>query len=78
MVRRTRRAALLTLAMINVFTLAAGITVARMLPSRLAALRVPSVAQGHVARAGTVLATGTQSVPMPTASAAAPGSPPAW
>jgi len=41
MVRRTRRAALLTLAMINVFTLAAGIVVSRMLPPRLAALRVP-------------------------------------
>ena len=44
MVRRTRLAALLTLAMINVFALAAGIAVARMLPARLAALRVPVVA----------------------------------
>ena len=42
MVRRTRLAAVLTLAMINVFTLAAGITVALMLPPRLAALRVPT------------------------------------
>ena len=33
MARRTRLAAVVTLAMINVFTLAAGITVARMLPS---------------------------------------------
>ena len=41
MVRRTRIAALLTLAVINVFTLAAGIAVARMLPPRLAALKVP-------------------------------------
>ena len=38
MARRTRLAAVVALAMINVFTLAAGITVARMLPSRLAAL----------------------------------------
>src|SRR5712691_6117041 len=68
MVRRTRLAAVLTLAMINVFTLAAGITVARMLPSRLAALRVPTVAAGRVSGAGTVLATGTRDGSLPTAS----------
>ena len=68
MVRRTRLAAVLTLAMINVFTLAAGITVARMLPSRLAALRVPTVAAGRVSGAGTVLATGTGDGSLPTAS----------
>ena len=68
MVRRTRLAAVLTLAMINVFTLAAGITVARMLPSRLAALRVPSVAAGRVSGAGTVLAPGTGGGSLPTAS----------
>ena len=68
MARRTRRAALLTLAMINVFTLAAGIAVVRMLPARLAALRVPSVAAGLVSGPGTVLATGTQRGTLPTAS----------
>jgi D-alanyl-D-alanine carboxypeptidase/D-alanyl-D-alanine-endopeptidase (penicillin-binding protein 4) len=68
MVRRTRRAALLTLAMINVFTLAAGLAVARMLPSRLAALRVPTVAAAPVAHPGAVLGTGTQAGPLPTAS----------
>ncbi len=68
MVRRTRLAAVLSLAMINVFTLAAGITVARMLPSRLAALRVPTVAAGRVSGAGPVLATGTGDGSMPTAS----------
>jgi D-alanyl-D-alanine carboxypeptidase len=67
MVRRTRRAALLTLAMINVFTLAAGLAVARMLPSRLAALRVPTVAADPVAHPGAVLGTGTQAGPLPTA-----------
>jgi serine-type D-Ala-D-Ala carboxypeptidase/endopeptidase (penicillin-binding protein 4) len=67
LVRRTRLAAVLTLAMINVFALAAGITVARMLPSRLAALRVPSVAAGPVSRAGTVLAPAADG-PLPTAS----------
>jgi D-alanyl-D-alanine carboxypeptidase/D-alanyl-D-alanine-endopeptidase (penicillin-binding protein 4) len=68
MARRTRIAAVLTLAMINVFTLAAGITVARMLPSRLAALRVPTVAAGPVDGAGTVLAPATADGSLPTAS----------
>ena len=56
MARRTRLAAVVTLAMINVFTLAAGITVARMLPPRLAALKVPTVAAKPVSQAGPVLA----------------------
>jgi D-alanyl-D-alanine carboxypeptidase len=64
MVRRTRVAALLTLAMINVVTLAAGIAVARMLPPRLAALKVPTVAtDGPLAGTDPVLGTegaGTQ------------------
>jgi D-alanyl-D-alanine carboxypeptidase/D-alanyl-D-alanine-endopeptidase (penicillin-binding protein 4) len=67
MVRRTRIVALLTLAMINVCTLAAGIVVVRMLPPRLAALRVPSVAAGQVSGAGQVLAPGTQAGSLPTA-----------
>ena len=68
MVRRTRRAALLTLAMINVFTLAAGIATSRMLPPRLAALRAESVAASPVSGPGTVLAAGTERGPLPTAS----------
>ena len=68
MARRTRIAAVLTLAMINVFTLGAGITVARMLPPRLAALRVPTVAAGPVDGAGTVLAPATADGSLPTAS----------
>ena len=67
MVRRTRLAAVLTLAMINVFTLAAGIVVARMLPPRLAALRVPTVAAGRVDGAGAVLAPGPSGGSLPTA-----------
>src|SRR6266702_3997558 len=55
MARRTRLAAVVTLAMINVFTLAAGITVARMLPPRLAALKVPTVAAKPVSQAAPVL-----------------------
>jgi serine-type D-Ala-D-Ala carboxypeptidase/endopeptidase (penicillin-binding protein 4) len=66
--RRTRRAALLALAMINVFTLAAGIVVSQMLPPRLAALRVASVATSPVVGPGTVLAAGTERGPLPTAS----------
>jgi D-alanyl-D-alanine carboxypeptidase/D-alanyl-D-alanine-endopeptidase (penicillin-binding protein 4) len=67
-VRRTRLVAVLTLAMINVFTLAAGITVARMLPPRLAALKIPAVAPGRVSGPGTVLAAGTAPGAPPTAS----------
>ena len=68
MVRRTRIAALLTLAMINVFTLTAGLAVARMLPPRLAALRVPRVATAPVAGPHAVLGAGTQDGPLPTTS----------
>jgi serine-type D-Ala-D-Ala carboxypeptidase/endopeptidase (penicillin-binding protein 4) len=67
MTRRTRQVALLTLAMINVFTLVAGIAVARMLPARLAALRIPSVVAGRVVTARPVLEAGT-SGPLPAAS----------
>jgi serine-type D-Ala-D-Ala carboxypeptidase/endopeptidase (penicillin-binding protein 4) len=66
MVRRTRLLALATLAAINVITLVGGIAVALMLPGRLAALRIPSVAAGHLAVAGPVLAAGS-SGPLPTA-----------
>ena len=68
MARRTRLAVVLTLAMISVFTLAAGIAVARMLPPRLAALRIPSVAAGRVTDPGAVLAAGAGSGAPPTAS----------
>jgi len=66
MARRTRLAAVLTLAMINVFTLAAGITVARMLPPRLAALKVPTVAARPVSQAGPVLAPASRNGTLPT------------
>src|SRR5437870_5532663 len=67
MARRTRLAAVVTLAMINVFTLAAGITVARMLPPRLAALKVPTVAAEPVSRAAPVLSPGPGTGAPPTA-----------
>jgi serine-type D-Ala-D-Ala carboxypeptidase/endopeptidase (penicillin-binding protein 4) len=68
MARRTRLVAVVTLAMINVFTLAAGITVARMLPARLAALKVPTVAARPVSQAGPVLAPGPSTGELPTSS----------
>lgn len=65
--RGTRITALATLALLNAFTLAAGVTVARMLPPRLAALHIPVAATRPVVRAGTVLA--------PAGSDAAPPAP---
>src|ERR1700759_2442896 len=67
MARRTRLAAVLTLAMISVVTLAAGIPVPRMLPPRLAALKVPTVAAKPVSQAGPVLAPATRGGTLPTA-----------
>ena len=68
MARRTRLLALATLAMVNVITLTAGIAVARMLPARLAALRIPVVAPGQVSVSGPVLPAGLPEGPLPTAS----------
>ncbi len=65
--RRTRITALATLAMLNMFTLAAGVSVARMLPPRLAALHIPVAASRPLVRAGTVLTP----VPVPAGSGAA-------
>jgi D-alanyl-D-alanine carboxypeptidase len=55
-VRGTRVVTLITLALLNVFTLAAGITVARMLPARLDALKVPVAVTHPPQQAGYVLA----------------------
>jgi D-alanyl-D-alanine carboxypeptidase len=64
--RRLRRAALLSLALLSVFTLAAGIAVARMLPPRLALWRLPTVASRGLAQAGPVLAPLPDTAPGPT------------
>jgi D-alanyl-D-alanine carboxypeptidase/D-alanyl-D-alanine-endopeptidase (penicillin-binding protein 4) len=56
-VRRTRTMAVAVLALLNVFTLAAGIAVAQMLPSRLARLRIPVAATRPVVNATPVLAS---------------------
>jgi D-alanyl-D-alanine carboxypeptidase/D-alanyl-D-alanine-endopeptidase (penicillin-binding protein 4) len=79
-VRRSRITALVTLALLNLFTLAAGVTVARMLPPRLAALHIPVAAARPAVQAGTVLnpvpAAGYPPVPPPApAQAAAAGLP---
>jgi serine-type D-Ala-D-Ala carboxypeptidase/endopeptidase (penicillin-binding protein 4) len=71
-VRRRRTTAVATLALLNAFTLAAGIAVAHMLPPRLAALRIPVAAARPLIGAGQVLApagtpvAATQSSAMPT------------
>src|SRR5579862_876592 len=72
-VRRTRTLALAVLALLNVFTLAAGLAVARMLPPRLALLRIPVTAARPVVNATPVLvpvdgpATRLQGTSLPTA-----------
>jgi D-alanyl-D-alanine carboxypeptidase/D-alanyl-D-alanine-endopeptidase (penicillin-binding protein 4) len=73
-VRRTRTTALATLALLNVFTLAAGLAVAYMLPPRLARLHIPVTAAHAVVNATPVLApveahsTDVQATAPPTAS----------
>jgi serine-type D-Ala-D-Ala carboxypeptidase/endopeptidase (penicillin-binding protein 4) len=54
-VRRLHRAAWLSLALLSLFTIAAGVAVAHMLPSRLALWRLPTVASRALAQAGPVL-----------------------
>ena len=53
--RRFRRAATALLALLIVFTLTAGVAVARMLPPRLALWRLPTVASRTLAGGGSVL-----------------------
>jgi D-alanyl-D-alanine carboxypeptidase/D-alanyl-D-alanine-endopeptidase (penicillin-binding protein 4) len=55
-VRRTRTTALAALVLLNMFTLAAGLVVAHMLPPRLARLHVPVAAARAVVNATPVLA----------------------
>jgi len=54
-VRRSRSLALAVLALLNVFTLTAGLAVARMLPPRLALLHIPVTAARPVVNATPVL-----------------------
>lgn len=63
--RNHRVLALATLALLNAFTLAAALVVARMLPPRLAALQIPRTADAPIVTAGQVLVPG-QSGALPT------------
>ena len=56
MTNRAGVTALVTLAMLNVFTLGAGVAVAGLLPARLALWQVPRVARAGLEVPGTVLA----------------------
>jgi serine-type D-Ala-D-Ala carboxypeptidase/endopeptidase (penicillin-binding protein 4) len=64
--RSTRGVALITLAMLNVFALAAGVAVARMLPPRLALLKPLRVAVRPEAQASPVMSGGGQGGALPT------------
>ncbi len=55
MTNRSTVTALAALAMLNVFTLGAGVAVAGLLPGRLALWQVPRVAGAEVAAPGAVL-----------------------
>ena len=56
MTNRARVTALAALAMLNLFTLGAGVAVATMLPARLALWQVPRVARAGLQAPGPVLA----------------------
>ena len=72
--RRSRATALTALALLNVFTIVAGLTVARMLPPRLARLQVPVTAVRAVVNATPVLPpAGTSPVSQGTALPTATG-----
>jgi serine-type D-Ala-D-Ala carboxypeptidase/endopeptidase (penicillin-binding protein 4) len=71
-VRRTRTTALAALVLLNVFTLAAGLVVAHMLPPRLARLLIPVAATRPLIGAVPVLAPAvTSSAARPTSTALA-------
>jgi D-alanyl-D-alanine carboxypeptidase/D-alanyl-D-alanine-endopeptidase (penicillin-binding protein 4) len=63
---RLRVTALISLAMLNVCTLAAGVAVAGLLPARLALWNIPRVAAAPVAAPGQVLRPAQASGPLPT------------
>jgi serine-type D-Ala-D-Ala carboxypeptidase/endopeptidase (penicillin-binding protein 4) len=64
---RLRRTALIALALLNAFTLSAGVAVASVLPGRLALWRVPRVTSAPLAPAGPVLAPARAAGSAPTA-----------
>jgi D-alanyl-D-alanine carboxypeptidase/D-alanyl-D-alanine-endopeptidase (penicillin-binding protein 4) len=74
-VHRTRTTAVLTLALLNVFTLGAGAVVAHMLPPRLAALHIAGTAGRPLIAAAPVLAPAVTSVAPTPAMLASAGLP---
>ena len=70
--RRLRRAALLLLALLSVFTMSAGVVVAHLLPPRLALWRLPTVAAHPLAGAGPVLSPVPDPAAVGTAAQAGP------
>ena len=66
MTNRTAVTALATLAMLNVFTLGAGVAVAGMLPARLALWQVPRVAKARLQAPAPVLAPASPHGPPPS------------
>jgi serine-type D-Ala-D-Ala carboxypeptidase/endopeptidase (penicillin-binding protein 4) len=72
-VSRLRRMALLSLALLCVFTIGAGTAVARMLPARLAEFQVPQVVGRALAGPGPVLRAATGTVTGPVTSPAGSG-----
>jgi serine-type D-Ala-D-Ala carboxypeptidase/endopeptidase (penicillin-binding protein 4) len=63
---RSAVTALAALAMLNVFTLGAGVAVAGLLPDRLALWQVPRVARAEVEAPGTVLSPAGSHGPLPS------------
>src|SRR5215510_13761127 len=63
---RSAVTALVTLALLNVFTLGAGVAVAGLLPDRLALWQVPRVANAEVAAPGSVLSPAGSHRPLPS------------
>jgi D-alanyl-D-alanine carboxypeptidase/D-alanyl-D-alanine-endopeptidase (penicillin-binding protein 4) len=70
--RRLRRVTLLSLALLSVFTMAAGVAVAHLLPPRLALWRLPTVAAHRLAGAGPVLSPVPDPAALGTTAQAAP------
>ncbi len=64
--RSTRVVTLVTLALLCVFTLAASVSVARMLPSRLAAMKIPTAATGTTRTVTSVLQAASSDTEVPT------------
>ena len=65
-VNRLRATMVITLAMISVFTLAAGVAVATLMPARLALWNIPRVAARPAAAASQVLPGTRSAAPVPT------------